>query len=39
MTKNAKKGDMAKIENHFNKKIRLGYLTSWKVEKCSSRKI
>ena len=26
MAKNAKKGDVVKIENHCNKKIRLGYL-------------
>ena len=28
MAKAAKKADMVKIENHRNKKIRLGYLTS-----------
>ena len=32
MAKNAKKGDMVKIENHCTKKIRLGYLNcpKWK---------
>ena len=38
MAKNAKKGDIVKIENHFTKKIRLGHLLCGKIKKQSKKK-